>query len=181
MSKRHNIISRLTMTAVKVVKYSVLTGVLFLSIFGAWSIYGNMTIHQFKVRCHGFSVYFKGQKTHKFIDEVTRLLQRQEEPYVIENGRVYTTMEGAHYEQTSKIVRYLVHPEWFRKSPVFENEEQERIVTAWNNQDQLSISGYHKAWCHFVEAAISKDGIDAEARRKHPRIWPPDKWHIPAE
>lgn len=179
MSKRHSIISRLVLGAGKTIKFTAFTGVFLLAIIGAWSIYGNMTIHQFKVRCHSFDVYFEGPKAHKFIDEVTRLLQRQEEPYVVENDRVYTTMEGAHYEQASKIVRYLVHPEWFRKSPVFKNEEQERIVNTFKaSTESTNVSD---EWCHFIEAAISKDGIDAETRRNHPRIWPPKKWHIPSE
>tara|TARA_Y100000813_G_scaffold132583_1_gene95779 strand:- start:220 stop:324 length:105 start_codon:yes stop_codon:yes gene_type:complete len=32
-----------------------------------------------------------------------------------------------------------------------------------------------------IEAAIAKDGIDIEARREHPSIWPPHEWPIPPQ
>ncbi len=179
MNQRHSIIFRLARIAAKAVKYTVFTGVFLLAIVGAWGIYSEMPVHQFQVHCHSFDVYFEGPKSKKFIEVVTLFLSQEEEEYVVENERVYTTMDGANYEQASKMVRYLVHPEWFRKSPVFENEEQERIVNMFKaSTESTNVSD---EWCHFIEAAISKDGIDAEARRKNPRIWPPDKWHVPSE
>jgi len=148
-------------------------------LIGAIYIHAWLPIHQVNVNCYDFRVNFTGPKAEKFISIVTKIIEDDRQPYFVRDDRIYSTEYGAHVDQIEKVIRYNVRGEWFSDTPTFENENQRRIVEEWRaSKESMNVS---KEWCRVIEAAIAKDGIDAEARRKNPDIWPPDQWPVPKE
>lgn len=148
-------------------------------ILGGYYIWISMVIHQVDVHCYDFAVYFEGPKNDRFIKVMIREISKLGEPYQIRNHRVYSTGKGSYFEQMGKIIEYQVRPEWTRETPHFETTAEEQIVTAWRMSD--FSSNREEKYCRFIEAAISRDGIDVKARRQHPDIWPPDQWPVPPQ
>lgn len=146
---------------------------------GIFQIWLSLPIHLVSVRCYSFGVYFDGPKNDKFIKVITEEISKRGEPYEVKDHRIYSTAKGSYFEQMRKIIKYKVRPEWRQENPNFESETEGRIVMTWLD-DEGSTDEKEKKYCHFVEAAVAKDGIDIEARRKHPEIWPPDVWPVPA-
>lgn len=142
-------------------------------------IYWAFPIHQVSVDCHDFDVYFEGPKNQKFMDVFAEHIRKRNAPVIIKDERIFSTDNGVAIDQIDKVIMYKVRPEWFRALPNFEDPETERIFMAWVNSGKSR--NVNDKWCHVLEAAISKNGIDIEARRKNPRIWPRDKFPIPEE
>lgn len=147
---------------------------------GGFYIYTLLPIHQIGVNCYSLGVVFEGPKSEEFIALFKKKLEERGEPYFLKDGHIHTTGDGIYYEQMSKIIMYEVRPEWFTDHPRFKNKTPEKIVNAWKSSEDR-YSPVSKEWCHVVEAAVARDGIDAKARREHPNIWPPDKWYVPPE
>ncbi len=147
------------------------------SIFvGLGSIYAylHLPIHQVSVHCYDFQVQFKGPKSEKYIKILSQEIQRLDQPVRIKNDRVFTTVAGTTVDQVRKVIMYRVRPEWFSDTPSFKNPKDEKIVRTWSQSDESrNVSA---KWCHVLEAAIAKNGIDIEARRKNPDIWPKEKF-----
>ena len=138
--------------------------------------------HQVSVDCYALHVYFEGQKSAEYLTAMAANLKYRKQPYIIKNDRIFSTIDGAYDEE--EIYRFIIHeihPNWFSDHPTFENARVRALVETWKNRENLSTDDGEKAWCRVIEAAISKNGIDAQARRDHPDIWPPDKFPVPAE
>ncbi len=142
-------------------------------------IWSSFLVHQVSVHCFDFAVYFKGPKNDKYIEVIAKIVADSGEPYEIRNHEVFSTAKGVAVDQIDKVIQYAVRPEWNIDAPKFKDAEEERIVRIWQTRDRSSIN--HDEYCHFLEAAISRNGIDAEARRQNPRVWPPHKWYVPPE
>jgi len=146
---------------------------------GGLNIYWAFPIHQVPVDCYDFQVYFEGPKNQKYIKVMSNEIRKLGAPVKIKDDRVFTTGAGTRVDQVSKIIMYSVRPEWFRNPPTFENSEVENIVRIWS--DNGESSNVSAEWCHVLEAAIAKNGVDIEARRNNPRVWPRDKFPIPVK
>lgn len=139
-----------------------------------------LPVHQIDPMCYGLRVSFTGPKSAQFIAVMERPSEYSEEPYITENDQVYTTRKGLPYPGMKSIVLNILMPGWSLMQPKPLSPEVEELVNAWKEKDEAREDA-RKEWCHVVEAAVAKNGIDVEARRKHPNIWPPDVWPVPPE
>jgi len=136
-----------------------------------------LPINPVHAHCADFRVYFEGPKSKRFNELFIKKIEDWGQPYFIWKGVVYTTQYGSGDENMDKFIERHIRPEWFSDSPTFDTPEQKAIVEAFKNSSETQHLSWE--WCRVIEAAIAKDGIDADARRKHPDIWPPQRWPIP--
>ena len=146
-------------------------------------IYGRLPVHPVSADCYQSRVYFEGPKSERFNKAYVKLIEEKDQPYSIRNGIIYTTWYGSRDENMDKFIKWAVRPEWYSDNPTFDTPEQRAIVEGWRETSvrENRREWSSKDWCHVIEAAIAKDGIDVEARRDHPSIWPPDKWPVPPQ
>lgn len=138
----------------------------------------DMLIHEPRFQCYGLAVFFEGPKSKRYLEGMSRFLSRSGAEYKIEGDQIFTTTEFVELGQPLAPIRNDVWPEWFSEKPWFETSEQQRIVEGWQKNKKGNLNAHY---CHLIEAAISKNGIDIEARRGNPNIWPRDKFPIPNE
>ena len=138
-------------------------------------IYGRLPIHPVSAKCYDFRVYFEGPKSERFNKFYIKLIEEWGQPYSIRNGIIYTTGYGSGDDNMNKFIQNNIRPEWFSDNPTFDTLEQKAIVERWRETSTREnlMENLSKDWCRVIEAAIAKDGIDVEARREHPSIWPP--------
>lgn len=150
-------------------------------VIGAALIYMNLPIHQVTVRCIFSDATLSGPKSNKYLEVIAKKLNERGDVAVIKNDRVFSTVDGGYIEQLRKVVLYQVRSEWFEKPPVFETAQQKKIFMNWKAHKNTQTKDAYFTECRLIEAAISKNGIDIEARRNHPDIWPRDKFPIPED
>lgn len=146
-------------------------------------IHDRLPVHPVSAHCYKFRVYFEGPKSERFNTFYLKLIEEKGQPYIIRKGVIYTTYYVAGDANMNKFIQNNIRPEWFSDNPTFDTPEQKAIVERWRKtsaRENLQ-PGLLKEWCHVIEAAIAKDGIDVEARREHPSIWPPHEWPIPPQ
>lgn len=142
-------------------------------------IVGVFPVNEPQFYCAGLNVHFDGPKSKPYIQGMIKYITAQGETYRVKGDHIYTTIQLADMDQQLTVIQSYVRPEWFAERPRFEDAKQERIVRAWRDQGWPYPSSEKK--CHLIEAAISKNGIDIEARRNNPRIWPRDQFPIPGD
>ena len=146
-------------------------------------IYDRLPVNPVSAHCFKSRVYFEGPKSGRFNTLYIKWIEEKDQPYFIRNGIIYTTERGSGDENMDKFIMWTIRPEWFSDNPTFDTPEQRAIVEGWRETSvrENRREWSSKDWCHVIEAAIAKDGIDVEARRDHPSIWPPDKWPVPPQ
>ena len=171
----------------RILRRALISAALFVGVVsaavGGIVLYNKLPVHPVEAHCYDFRVYLKGPKSERFNNAYIKLIEEWEQPYSIRNGVVYTTYYGSGDENMDKFIMRTVRPEWFSDNPTFDTPEQRAIVEGWRETSvrENRREWSSKDWCHVIEAAIAKDGIDVEARRDHPNIWPPDKWPVPPQ
>jgi len=178
---KKNLLSHLIYFGKFVLKAILVITVIIAIGIGGLKIYWAFPIHQVSVHCYDFQVYFEGPKNQKYIEVMSNEIRKLGAPVKIKDDRVFTTGAGTRVDQVSKVIMYGVRPEWFRDPPTFEKEKEKILVERWKNRTRLSTDDKHKSWCHLLEAAIAKNGVDIEARRNNPRVLPRDKFPIPVD
>ena len=175
-----NSLLRILRTAViAIATFASLIAVLIVGI----EIHDRMPVHPVSAHCYQSRVHFKGPKSERFNKFYIKLIEEWDQPYSIRNGIINTTGYGSGDDNMNKFIQNNIRPEWFSDNPTFDTPEQKAIVERWRKtsaRENLQ-PGLLKEWCHVIEAAIAKDGIDVEARREHPSIWPPHEWPIPPQ
>ncbi len=160
------------------VKCILFLAVAFALYLAGYEIYARQVIHQVIPMCEDSRTRLEGPLSEEFRYQIAVELIRKGEEYVEKNERIYTTLEGLYDLQYDKIALWIIYPEKFHgKPPDHDDPKVQEILETWRASD---VSDNVSAeWCHVLEAGASKNGIDAEARRKNPDIWPPDKWPVP--
>ena len=155
----------------------------FAVVVGSIFVYEALPIHPVSAHCYQARIYLAGPKTRRFNNFMIKLIEERGQPFFLRNDVIYTTAYATGDENMDKFVKNNIRPEWFSDDPKFDTSHQSDIVEKWrtsSERENLKTS-LSRDWCHVVEAAIARDGIDADARRQNPRIWPPDLWHVPRE
>lgn len=135
---------------------------------------------QIDPKCHYSRVTFSGPKSERFVSTMVNEVEWREEPYSIRDNQIFTTGRGLPYDHMTSAILNTIAPGWSFSEPRPISPEAARLINTWKKREESGADASNE-WCHVVEAAVAKDGIDIEARRNHPEIWPPDVWNVPPE
>ena len=161
----------------KILRYSLFSvlggGVLVSGYTAIYAYRATLPIHQIEPDCYSSRVTFNGPKPDRFIYIMERAVEWREEPYIVRNNQVFTTIKGLPYDRMTASVMSMISPGWSIGEPRPISPEAERLIDTWKKKE-ASGDVAQKEWCHVVEAAVARDGVDIEARQRHPDIWPLD-------
>ncbi len=161
-------------SALRVTLYGAIFSVmLFVFVWQAAEYYLDLPIHQVSADCDLGDVYFRGPKSEKFTTVVASILLRSGDAHSVEDNRVFAS-SGILSPEIVSIIRQSVRPDLFGYEPQIRLTLTERkIVDEYLRVSEDDRYGSPEE-CRLLEAAIAKDGIDIDARRSRPDIWPDD-------
>ena len=137
-------------------------------------------IHAHQPSCDDGRIVFSSHLSPEYLENIRRHFARYDAPYAVVNSKIYTSGNGEHYGNIDKQIRLIAEKDI--EGPTFRGQRGEKISVLYDQWINAEV-GVSKSqiWCHVVEMIVSPTGIDAEARRSRPDIWPRDKFPLPDE
>ncbi len=128
-------------------------------------------IHLHHPKCDNGSLAFSPYLSDRYHEQVRAYLVSFDTSYAVIGNKIYTARNTDFAENIHKPVWVLAHPDkQGNRTLRAQDHKTHALFREWDALERGPEK--RRAWCRVVEAIVSPTGINIDARRSRPDIWP---------